>query len=121
MNTSDHNAGQSARARWSKHLARWERSGQTQRAYCEANGLSLSSLRGWRHRLARERLWAPVRTWWFLAGFKMQAGLRQHWRDGGADEADAGQASELGVSLRAVALALDQNGLDVVEQTVEQG
>ena len=31
------------------------------------------------------------------------------------------QASVLGVSLSAVALALDQHGLDVVEQAVQQG
>ena len=71
--------------------------------------------------LAGRVMWAPVRTCCVLAGFKMLRGLRRLWREGGAGDAGALQASGLGVSLSAVALALDQNGLDVVQQAVQQG
>ena len=45
-------------------------------------------------RLIRRRryrpMWAPVRTCRVSAGFKMLTGLRRHWRDADAGEADAG-------------------------------
>jgi len=38
-----------------------------------------------------QRVWAPVRTCWFLAGFKMLTGLYQLWPDaGGGGAARAG-------------------------------
>ena len=67
-------------------------------------------------------VWAPVRRCWVLAGFKMLRASRRHWCDAGVGEARGVQASGLvGVSLTAVALALDHNGLDVVQQPVQQG
>ena len=65
-------------------------------------------------------LWAPVRTCWFLAGFKMLKSLLRLWRDAGVGAAGVGGVSGLGVSLTAVALALDHDGLDVVQQTVQE-
>ncbi len=48
-------------------------------------------------------------------GFAAALAWRWRWRFGRV------QASGLGVSLTAVALAFDQNGLDVVQQPVQQG
>lgn len=41
------------RAQWAKRIGEWERSGQTQRAFCAQRGLSLWSLHWWRARLKR--------------------------------------------------------------------
>lgn len=43
------------RARWLKRVGEWERSGQTQRAFCAEHGLALSSFQWWRKRLARAK------------------------------------------------------------------
>jgi hypothetical protein len=37
---------------WTEHFARWERSGLSQRRYCEQQRLSLSTFTLWRRRLA---------------------------------------------------------------------
>ncbi len=37
---------------WRKHVRRWERSGKSQRCYCEQAGLALSTFQLWRRRLA---------------------------------------------------------------------
>ena len=37
--------------RWAKHVADWERSGQSQRVFCAARRLALSSFQWWRRRL----------------------------------------------------------------------
>jgi len=41
------------RARWAKHVADWQRSGQSQREFCAERRLALSSFRWWRARLRR--------------------------------------------------------------------
>jgi len=56
-----------------------------------------------------------------VAGFKMLTDLRQRWRDAGVGDVGAAHASGLDPSLAAVALALDQHGLHVVKQAVQQG
>jgi len=38
------------RAYWGKRIAEWERSGQTQRAFCSQRGLALSTFQWWRMR-----------------------------------------------------------------------
>ncbi len=43
-------------ARWAKRVEAWERSGQSQRAWCKAEGVSLSTFQWWRQRLAKEVL-----------------------------------------------------------------
>ena len=46
-------SGQGDKARyWSEHFDRWERSGLSQRSYCEQHRLSLSTFTLWRRRLA---------------------------------------------------------------------
>jgi hypothetical protein len=42
--------------RWAKRVEAWERSGQSQRAWCKAEGVSLSTFKWWRQRLAKEVL-----------------------------------------------------------------
>ena len=46
-------AAAAKRARWTKYLDDWARSGRTQRAFCAERGLALSSFRWWRTRLRR--------------------------------------------------------------------
>lgn len=41
------------RAVWAKHMGEWQRSGQTQRAYCAKRGLALSTFQWWRGKLRR--------------------------------------------------------------------
>jgi hypothetical protein len=36
---------------WRRHIDTWQRSGQSQRTYCERNGLALSTFHLWRRRL----------------------------------------------------------------------
>ena len=38
------------RAYWGKRIIEWERSGQTQRAFCSQRGLALSTFQWWRMR-----------------------------------------------------------------------
>ena len=38
------------RTNWSKRLTEWERSGQSQRAFCAQRGLALSTFQWWRGR-----------------------------------------------------------------------
>ncbi len=60
--TTDGKDAAAKRAGWVKQIRDWERSGQTQRAFCAKRGLALSSFQWWRGRLdrdARERLTAP--------------------------------------------------------------
>ncbi len=38
-------------SKWRKINSDWEKSGLTQRAYCEQHGLSLKSFENWRHRI----------------------------------------------------------------------
>ena len=38
------------RAYWGKRITEWERSGQTQRAFCARRGLALSTFQWWRGR-----------------------------------------------------------------------
>lgn len=38
------------RVRWAKHIAQWEESGQTQKAFCAKHGLALSTFQWWRAR-----------------------------------------------------------------------
>jgi len=40
---------------WRRHVAAWRRSGQSVRAYCEAEGLSEASFYAWRRVLAERR------------------------------------------------------------------
>ena len=48
-------------ARWAKRIAQWEGSGRSQRAFCAARGLALSSFQWWRARSKRARAQAsPV-------------------------------------------------------------
>ena len=49
---------------WRKHIARWERSGDSQRVYCVRNDLALSTFQLWRRRLATAstRVAGPVAT-----------------------------------------------------------
>ena len=37
--------------RWAKRIARWERSGQAQKAYCAKRGWALSTFQWWRARM----------------------------------------------------------------------
>ena len=53
--------------------------------------------------------------------FQNADGFRGYWRAGGAGGAGADGASGFGAILTAVALAFDKNGLDVVQQAVQQG
>jgi hypothetical protein len=39
------------RARWSKAVSEWSRSGESRRAFCKQRGLPLSSFQWWRRRL----------------------------------------------------------------------
>lgn len=39
------------RARWAKRIAQWERSGETQKAYCAKRGWALSTFQWWRARM----------------------------------------------------------------------
>lgn len=39
------------RERWAKRIAQWERSGKSQKAYCAARGLALSTFQWWRTRM----------------------------------------------------------------------
>lgn len=48
-----------ARRRWLQLVADYERSGLTQRAFCERHGLALSSLARWRRRVARDQAVRP--------------------------------------------------------------
>ena len=48
------------RAYWGKRLAEWERSGQTQRAYCAQRGLALSAFQWWRGRGKRSAAMKPA-------------------------------------------------------------
>lgn len=41
------------RAVWTKHIGEWQRSGQTQRAFCARRGLPLSTFQWWRGKLRR--------------------------------------------------------------------
>ena len=50
----------------------------------------------------------------------MLMGLHQPWGAAGAGLSGRARASDLGVGLTAVALALDHDGLDVVQQPVQQ-
>ena len=45
------NTGALRRERWVKHVADWQRSGQSQREFCAARRLALSSFQWWRRRL----------------------------------------------------------------------
>jgi hypothetical protein len=47
-------------AYWSKCIGQWERSGQSQRAFCAGQGLALSTFQWWRTRLKRAALAAPT-------------------------------------------------------------
>lgn len=47
-------SAQGKRALWGRRVAAWERSGQSQRAWCKAEGVSLSTFQWWRQRLAQE-------------------------------------------------------------------
>lgn len=48
-------------ARWAKRIAQWEGSGRSQRAFCAARGLALSTFQWWRARAKRARAQtAPV-------------------------------------------------------------
>jgi exodeoxyribonuclease V alpha subunit len=58
---------------------------QAAKMHAEASGRVLFDSSGNAYGIG---LWAPVRTCWVLAGFKMLRGLRQHCRD--ADAGDAG-------------------------------
>lgn len=49
-------------AQWRAHVSGWRRSGQTQRAYCAAHGLSVSSLGYWIGQLREEGATAPDST-----------------------------------------------------------
>lgn len=55
------NAGKSAgganakRALWSDRIEQWKRSGKTQREFCAAHSLALSSFQWWRARLSRSQ------------------------------------------------------------------
>lgn len=42
--------------RWREHIEQWRRSGQSQRAYCQAQGISDSSLSRWKCELGRRDL-----------------------------------------------------------------
>ena len=42
------------RAYWGKRITEWERSGQTQRAFCAQRDLALSTFRWWRIRFEGE-------------------------------------------------------------------
>jgi hypothetical protein len=44
-----------SRGVWQARIRQWDESGQTARAFAEANGVNIWTLRGWRERLARER------------------------------------------------------------------
>ena len=41
------------RTNWKKHIADWERSGQSQRAFCAKRDLALSTFQWWRGKLRR--------------------------------------------------------------------
>lgn len=43
-------AAAAKRAYWGKRITEWERSGQTQRAFCAQRGLALSTFQWWRGR-----------------------------------------------------------------------
>ena len=47
-------SAQVKQARWAKRVEAWERSGQSQRAWCKAEGVSLSTLQWRRQRLTKE-------------------------------------------------------------------
>ena len=40
-------------ANWKKHVSEWERSGQTQQAFCAKRGLAVSTFQWWRAKLRR--------------------------------------------------------------------
>ena len=48
------------RAFWGKHLVEWERSGQTQKAFCIERGLALSTFQWWRGQARRREEAKPV-------------------------------------------------------------
>jgi hypothetical protein len=45
--------GAAKRAYWGERITEWERSGQTQRAFCAKRGLALSTFQWWRMREKR--------------------------------------------------------------------
>ena len=51
--TKGTSAAVAKRAGWMKQVGEWERSSQTQRAFCAERGLSFASFQWWRRRLAR--------------------------------------------------------------------
>ncbi len=42
-------------ARWVKRVAQWERSGESQKSFCAARGLALSTFQWWRARAKRTK------------------------------------------------------------------
>lgn len=40
-------------AHWQRHIDAWQRSGTTQKAYCESEGLAVATFGYWRKRLAK--------------------------------------------------------------------
>ncbi len=48
------------RAYWGKRITEWERSGQTQKAFCAQRGLALSTFQWWRVRGKRREAMKPA-------------------------------------------------------------
>lgn len=44
------------RGQWVKHMAEWQRSGQSQRAFCTQRGLALSTFQWWRRQAKRREV-----------------------------------------------------------------
>jgi hypothetical protein len=49
-------AGKAKRALWSGRIEQWKRSGETQREFCAARSIALSSFRWWRARLGTDKI-----------------------------------------------------------------
>lgn len=44
------------RKHWAKHIAEWQRSGQSQRVFCAQRGLALSTFQWWRRQAKRSEV-----------------------------------------------------------------
>jgi len=71
---------QEAREVWRERVEQWIKSGQSARAFAEANGVNVWTLRGWRARLERSK--QPERG--PNAAASRQAGERRRARSGAA-------------------------------------
>ncbi len=48
------------RGLWAKHIAEWQRSGQSQRVFCAQRGLALSTFQWWRAQAKRREAARPM-------------------------------------------------------------